>query len=148
MTRREKLADALLLATVLFIWGHSLMPGSVSGEESSRVLRLLQPFLELFLGKGKVTEHLVRKLAHFSEYAVLGAVLGFREHTVKGKKTGFAELCAKALFVCFLDETIQLFVPDRAGMVQDMWIDLSGAAFGMLMFLALRRIVLWRKHGD
>ena len=31
--------------------------------------------LELFTGKGNVTDHLVRKLAHFCEYAALGVLL-------------------------------------------------------------------------
>lgn len=44
-------------------------------RQSGRVGELLRPLLELVVGQGGVTDHLVRKLAHFTEYAVLGALL-------------------------------------------------------------------------
>ena len=64
---------ALLLA---FIWLHSMMPAEDSAEESQRVGQFLTPFLELFVGEGNVTDHLVRKLAHFCEYGALGILAG------------------------------------------------------------------------
>jgi VanZ family protein len=41
------------------------------------------------------------------------------------------------LFVCFIDETIQLFVEGRSGEIRDMWIDFAGVALGTLIVLAI-----------
>ena len=73
---KKTILTVLLVLMLLFIWGHSMVPAEASAAESGRVGALLTPFLELFVGKGNVTDHLVRKLAHFSEYAALGVLLG------------------------------------------------------------------------
>ena len=76
----KKQRIALLIAILLtlgFIWGNSLLSREQSSDESAWVLRLVTPVLELFVGKGRVTEHLVRKLAHFTEFALLGFELFF-----------------------------------------------------------------------
>ena len=44
-----------------------------SSQESRRGGQLLAPLIELFAGEGNVTDHLVRKLAHFTEYGLLCA---------------------------------------------------------------------------
>ena len=51
-----------------------MIPAAGSSQESRRFGQLLAPLLELFAGEGNVTDHLVRKLAHFAEYAMLGAL--------------------------------------------------------------------------
>lgn len=75
----EKISTALLLLAILaalaFIWGNSLDSAVESAAKSGRVGELLRPLLELVVGQGGVTDHLIRKLAHFAEYAVLGALL-------------------------------------------------------------------------
>lgn len=35
--------------------------------------------------------------------------------------------------VPFVDETIQLFVAGRSGQISDVWLDMSGAAAGMMI---------------
>ena len=47
-----------------------------SSQESRRGGQLLAPLIELFAGEGNVTDHLVRKLAHFTEYGLLCAPEG------------------------------------------------------------------------
>ena len=66
----------LVLATLAVIWGHSMMNAAMSMAESDRAETFLTPLLELFVGKGNVTSHLVRKLGHFAEFLILGALLG------------------------------------------------------------------------
>ena len=51
------------------------MPAGASEEESSFVLELLRPLLAPIVGPENVTLHLVRKLAHFTEFFCLGCVL-------------------------------------------------------------------------
>lgn len=62
----------LILLTLAFIWGNSLATIEESEQQSEKVLDDVKPALETVVGTGKVTEHLIRKLAHFVEYLVLG----------------------------------------------------------------------------
>lgn len=129
---RKTILTVLIVLTLAVIWGHSMMPGDVSGEESGFVYRILKPVLDVFLPDAWVTEHLVRKIAHYSEYAVLGTemflyTLWFGEES---RRPANAFFCG--LSVAFLDETIQIF-SGRGSAVADMWIDLAGFTTALLI---------------
>lgn len=62
----------LILLTLTFIWSRSLKSIPDSRAESEAVLEVVRPLLETVVGEGNVTDHLVRKLAHFSEFCLLG----------------------------------------------------------------------------
>ena len=138
--RGKKISTALLLLAILaalaFIWGNSLDSAVESAAKSGRVGELLRPMLELVVGQGGVTDHLVRKLAHFTEYAVLGALLllltavGFRVRLQTVVNCLFF-LMAAAL----TDETIQMFSDGRSSQLTDVWLDFSGAMAGILVGL-------------
>ena len=66
------LATVVLLVWIAVIWGHSMMPGDMSSDESGFVAQILKPLLELlgFNDPNKRT-YIVRKVAHFTEYAIL-----------------------------------------------------------------------------
>ncbi len=122
----KTILTVLMVLTLALIWVHSMMPGDVSGEESGFVYRIFKPVLDVFLPDTWVTEHLVRKIAHYSEYAVLGAEMFL--YTVwfgDGSRRQLANTFFSGLTVAFLDETIQIF-SGRGSAVADMWIDLAG----------------------
>lgn len=83
----------------------------------------------------------VRKLAHFSVFALLG-FCGFL--ALSGIRS-FGLRYAAALVMCIscagLDEFHQSFVPGRAGMLSDVLIDGVGAACGA--FVALAFCAVW-----
>ncbi len=57
----------------LLIWGNSLVPGSGSGSLSLTVMEAIRDFLHgVGLPYAWVTNFVVRKCAHFTEYMVLG----------------------------------------------------------------------------
>ena len=118
-----------------FIWGNSVLPGSVSSMISGFVTKLF--------GWG-VTEHTVRKAGHFTEFLLLGASLGLF-FTVKGtkRKDKTLYLCLLALFVPLMDETIQLFSDGRGPQVPDIWIDIAGYACGCLPVLTVAAVIRW-----
>lgn len=124
-----------------------------SSEESSRVMAFLMPFLELFVGKGNVTEYLVRKLAHFCEFALLGMELSLfflaKETERNGQpvlllqrkqKRPYLLAVSHALFAALTDETIQIF-SSRGSQVQDVWLDVSGAVCGAIGIYILFQII-------
>jgi len=142
LRERRKLLWILLGLTVAFIWGNSLMPASVSGAISEFVKDLLRGLL------GKMDDDeshgLVRKLAHGLEFAALGAELWLLR-CIYG--WSFSTPVVSGLCVSLLDETIQLFVPGRNGAIRDVWIDMGGFAFGVLV-LSIVMIILNRKRSE
>ncbi|MBO4915858.1 MAG: VanZ family protein [Oscillospiraceae bacterium] len=128
----------LPVLTLVFIWGHSCVPIPESREESARVAGWLTPFLELFVGGGNVTDHLVRKLAHFAEFAFLG----FQIYLLRtGRKWRDALLAVElSFFAAFLDESIQM-LSGRGDQIIDVWLDLAGAVFGVLAAMLISWVV-------
>lgn len=130
-----------LVIYVCIIYGNSLTPAVVSSKGSGYVLGQLQSFLEMVsIDSGWLTEHIVRKSAHFVEYAGLGVLLVLSVKTwippVKCRFRGAFEL---AFVIPFVDETIQLFVPGRSGQVDDVWLDMCGAVVGLTIMTCLMK---------
>ena len=127
----------LVLAALAFIWGHSMVPAALSSVESERFLALVRPlvtaagrFLER-LGIRAEESVLVRKLAHFAEYAVLGVLtyLLFVTPRHRGRLVLPAMFCLGAAAV---DESIQRHIEGRAPALRDVGIDFAGACLGIL----------------
>ncbi len=136
---KRYLFPALTVFLVLFIFSNSVKDAAASGAASGRLLSLILSVIPSL--EGYLDQFLLRKAAHFTEYAVLGFSLGlsfrvkisawYREK-VKGALLSAGYVL---LLVPFLDETIQLFSEGRSGAVRDMWIDLAGGALGFLFLL-------------
>lgn len=95
-------------------------------------------FVELFkriFGDNNVTDFIVRKAAHFSEFAGLGLLFAVAFYVQFGKaKIPFALLCASAYAVT--DEVHQIFVEGRTCKFTDWVIDTTGALLGVLVVFA------------
>lgn len=120
MTGKRKAQIALLILTLAFIWGHSCMPVSASAAESGRALELLRPILELFVGEDNVTDHLVRKLAHFAEFGALGIQLFFLQRDRSWERA--TRSVGLAFLTAFFDESIQM-LSGRGDQIIDVWLD-------------------------
>ena len=115
--KKKRIFIVLISIAVAFIWIHSAMPQTMSQDESNFVYTILAPVLKLFLPDKMVTGHLVRKMAHFIKYAVLGGVLmAYAGMTDRTKPRQLINMLFIGLAVAFLDETIQIFC-DRSGRV-------------------------------
>lgn len=134
-------------AMVLLIWGNSLVPGTGSGSLSLAIMEDVRGFLHsLSLPYEWVTNFVVRKCAHFTEYMVLGVLVTYA-FDIEGRRT-FDRLLPTVVFLLLvpsIDETIQLFVPGRAGMITDVMIDCCGAATGVVLRYLLRSLVCTKK---
>lgn len=131
----------LLIATglvLLFIFVQSLLPQSVSADESSWLTEKILDPIASFFGLGPVSHQIVRKLAHIFEFTVLSALLALSCRGRVIKSFGFGFLFA------FLDESVQL-LSGRGALVSDIWIDLCGVALGTLLGLLLRKAILSRR---
>ena len=125
----KKLLTLLIGLNLALIWGNSLLPGASSEAVSGGVLAFLGRFLPVLLTETGHT--LLRKAAHFSEFALLGLLYCGRHRLTKGETP--PHLMGFGLAVACIDETIQIFTPDRASSLIDVWIDASGFALGLVV---------------
>jgi len=142
--RRMRLCVAWLLCNLCFIWGNSLLPGEVSQAISDWLKQLLS--FSASGGSGKPGgSGLLRKIAHFAEFASLGMCLTWLlamrgKHKAKALLWGILAAC--------VDETIQVFVPNRGPGLKDVALDTCGVIAGMGVLLLghslIRKICLWR----
>lgn len=124
---KKYILSALIAANLAFIWGNSLMTGDASGDMSGSLLAKLAALLPFLATE---TAHAVlRKLAHFSEFALLGLLTGGRLRL--SDRPIRLPIMGLGLFVACVDETIQYVVPGRASMLLDVWIDTAGFAAGV-----------------
>ena len=145
MTERRKarlrlFLRLLLIVTLCFIWGNSMQDKAESANISGGVTEWLRS-----IGI-PVTDHVVRKTAHFCEFGLLGSELMLLFWLRSG--LSFQNLCNSAfaaLLSAVTDETIQLFV-GRDGMVQDVVLDFSGALTGILLVGLVVRLIEKRKN--
>ena len=122
---------ALLCCNLAFIWGNSLLPGEISGAFSDWVKDLLAPLFGMDEG-APGGGGLLRKLAHFTEFLTLGLCLRWLWGMIipKLSKQLLCSLGAAFVTAC-IDETIQMFVPDRGPGIKDVLIDTAGAVLGI-----------------
>lgn len=145
MSKKDKLKAIILiiltLCVVAFIFMHSLTPATLSAEESGAVTDWLSKLIPF-----QLTDHIVRKLAHFTEYSVLGFVTSFTVYSFFKKPTGgiFIKLFF-TIFTAVIDETIQLNISGRSGQVTDVLLDFSGSVTGIIISTLLILIYLLYK---
>lgn len=127
--KRLRLCKVLLVLNLAFIWGNSMLPGEISAAFSDWVKGLLLPILPegLAVGGGG---GLLRKAAHFTEFAALGMCLCWRLSMLG--KPAWTGIFWGALAAC-VDETIQIFVPDRGPGIKDVGIDVLGVCTGIFL---------------
>ncbi len=157
----------LIILTLAFIWGNSLMPRDESTEMSTWALRHFNEVLGRISGRPlTVSEHFVRKLAHFSEFAVLGMEMLAR--AVPSSDTSDTKLALPAdrgpafpgrkacivtavcgLAAAMIDESLQ-GLSNRSPQISDVCLDfagvLAGAAVAGLILARLARRLNARKR--
>jgi VanZ family protein len=127
--KQQKILLWLMGLTLAFIWGNSLMPASVSGAISEWVRQIVNAIIGgVGGGSGFSGDGVLRKTAHMLEFLAWGAEVTVLLHGRLKEKWPLQLLLG--LGVALIDETIQLFMAGRAGMVQDIWIDMGGFLTG------------------
>lgn len=130
-----------LIACIAFIFRNSLETGAQSSVRSQELMALLNKLLGK-LHFGPLSEHTIRKLAHFAEFTMEGFLLMlclrvYTAHFVRHMSWPLLGGMTTAL----MDETIQRFVPNRTSSVTDVWIDMAGVVCGLFVALIILLIV-------
>jgi VanZ family protein len=141
-----RIAAPLMMAVIFYF---SSRPGPVSDVDSMVIGRIISevvvPDFKEMDAKEQIRfvsniNHSVRKTAHFTEYAILAALLiGALDTEDKKKRRVLLEAVAIAALYAASDEFHQTFVPGRMGMFRDVLIDTAGAICGATLVTVIMR---------
>jgi VanZ family protein len=115
-----------------------------SGENTSRILRPFLLWLFPHVGEEQIAviHLLIRKFAHFSEYAVLGflAARAFAGSAQRLLREHWTTVSAMLVVIyALLDEFHQSYVASRSASIFDSLIDIAGGLFALICFAYFRR---------
>lgn len=125
------------LYTTYFIFSNSMEIGAASSLRSAEVTAAINEALRA-VGLSPLTEALVRKLAHFGEFLVLGFwfMLCLRVYT-RHYIRHISWPLLLGLLIANMDELIQRYVSGRSSSVVDVWIDFGGVCTGVCAALLI-----------
>ena len=86
--KRLRLCITLLICNLIFIWGNSLLPGEISGAFSDWVKSILARILSMGPDDDS-SGGLLRKVAHFTEFAALGMLLSWLHGMLQKPQAGY-----------------------------------------------------------
>ncbi len=119
---------------LIFMFSHQT--GSESSGLSSQIVLWIQTYLHI-----PISEFIVRKAAHMSEYALLTLTLiyGFYKNHYPIQKIMIYSLIGTFLYACS-DEMHQLFIGGRAGQFTDVLIDTCGGCLTIIFYDVLTKL--------
>lgn len=135
----------LTIFMICFAFFHSSMPSDLSADESESVTNFLQSIINALGIDSHLTDHIVRKSAHFAEYTAIGGLLISCAYSFNRKRPYVYsfQVLFTGLATAVCDEAIQLNVIGRSGQITDVLIDFSGVLAGALVMLII--YTLYRK---
>lgn len=147
MTGKQVVMALVTLFIVIMIFTNSAQPAEISSEASTGLLNRILAFLAAIGIDTALTEHKLRKCAHFVEFFMLGCLLiaTTRAFTPYMFKHVFISLFI-GLFVPVIDETIQIFMPGRSAQVNDILLDFSGVISGFFITFLFIYWLAYRKR--
>ena len=154
------LTTMLALGVMLMIFLFSTEPAEksdiTSGRIAERVASMVRPDWRRMEPRTRKAfydriQHVVRKCAHFTEFALLGASLRLCLESWLGRKR-ICSLTAWAVATGYaaLDESHQLLVDGRSGQWRDVTIDSAGVLTGILLTVGALALLRrqWKKRAQ
>ena len=148
-----------VIAVMVMIYCFSAQTGQQSGALSGRItgwiLNILVPDYKNMPTQEQadlryIAGTIIRKLGHFTEFALLGFALLLHIHTLRKKiaiKLPVVWAWAVGTLYAASDEFHQGFVADRGPSVFDVMIDSAGVIAGVLLMVwLLRRVANYRQN--
>lgn len=134
MKKIKYFIPSIFLMILIFMFSHQT--GSESSGLSSQIVLWIQTYLHI-----PITEFIVRKAAHMSEYALLTLTLiyGFYKNQYPIQKIMIYSLIGTFLYACS-DEMHQLFIGGRAGQFTDVLIDTCGGCLTIIFYYVLTKL--------
>lgn len=135
---KKKIFNLLIFIYIGFIFSNSLKSAYLSDLDSGFVTTVVNQVFDVFTINVpfEMLHHLIRKLAHFSEYLILGILLTISYHKYPLSKHKLSYLIF--IITPIIDETIQTFSPGRCFAINDILIDSLGLLVGFLSYKLVR----------
>lgn len=127
------------IAVLCFIWGNSMVPGAQSDAISIGFRDFLAAKLQGISWIHVPRNAVIRKLAHVTEFTVLGIILTVMLKGMMRFSCGWVLIAGMS--AALADETIQLFTGSRTSSVKDVWIDMSGFCTGVVIVMLV--MLIW-----
>ena len=151
-TLRILLSTACAFA-VGFILYNSIQTAVESAKQSSRAVEVVQkvvatvaPNSPIVTATGDAYDRLhavVRTLAHFTEYALLGALAGWCYRSYTDKKVWLLAPSVGVALLAVVDECLQLTAEGRGSQLSDVAVDILGGSLG-IVFALLSVWAVWK----
>lgn len=139
-----------VIATAIMIFLFSAQSGPESADASGSIVEALVEIVEPEfdqLSKAEQTtlmenlQHIIRKLAHFLEYAMLGFFLMLHIKVRGDIRRGWLWAFGIGVFYAITDEIHQMLVGTRAGQISDVLLDGAGVLCGLGVLLVMWHVV-------
>lgn len=147
MNKNKKILITRIVLIILIILWAILVFGmsNQQGEASSGLSRKITALFFKTEEQIGLVEPYVRKVAHFSEYAIGGILFLslFLTYEWSDKRRIITSVLLGIWYAIF-DEIHQLFVPERSGNIIDVFIDSLGICFGVCFMMLIYKI--FKKH--
>ena len=141
----------LLIATFVRIFCFSSQDGekssSVSRKVTTAVTQNVKKIQDMDSKERELTlnkiEHVIRKIAHFSIYTLVGILMMalMSTYDISKNKQILVSILVGIIYATS-DEIHQYFIPGRSAMVTDVLIDTAGVCLGVLIVLIVLQIYI------
>lgn len=132
--KNKKLNIILVIIWMIFIFIMSSFNSNESSNQSNFIVNILSNIFNI--SNIEILSLIVRKLAHFIEYTILGILVYNLIYSYNKKIYISTIIC---IIYAISDEIHQLFVPGRSCQILDILIDSMGSVTGIILLYILYR---------
>lgn len=132
--KNKKLNIILVIIWMIFIFIMSSFNSNESSNQSNFIVNILSNIFNI--SNIEILSLIVRKLAHFIEYTILGILVYNLIYSYNKKIYISTIIC---IIYAISDEMHQLFVPGRSCQITDILIDSMGSVTGIILLYILYR---------
>ena len=131
----------LVIIWMIFIFIMSSFDATESNNQSNYIVNIL---INIFnINNLDILSYIVRKLAHLTEYTILGILISNMVKQINFKTyTGLIISVSYAIS----DEIHQLFIPGRSCQITDICIDTIGICIGFIIYKYILKFIKRKKY--
>lgn len=133
---KKQLSIILVLIWMIIIFIMSSFNAEDSANQSNFIVNIIANILNI--NNISLLSLIIRKLAHFTEYLILGTLVINMFTKNNAKKTYLLSILLCIIYA-ISDEIHQIFVPGRACQLKDILIDSVGSITGIYLFKLLKK---------
>lgn len=137
---KKKISVILVILWMILIFIMSSYSGNDSSDQSNFIVNIISSIFNI--NNIDILSLIVRKLAHFTEYFILGILVYNMIYNLNKKKYMSIIIC---ILYAISDEIHQLFVVGRSCNIIDMLIDSCGSISGVYFLYLIYKIILKKK---